>query len=291
MGRLSNFIQRLFGAKEKEVSQFNYTLQDLLYWVIKRKDGTTVKYIYSPEPGKVPTVLGPSGGSSSGSGLSTARGGYHWGGGSYQSLSTWCKHTPLVEIFDAPPRREGMAPIKLYVNDASDARTNRYKFDMIVDGGDVLSPEKAPLIGDEELVKALMPFTIEYSVPRLLKLDWIDRMAPDVVPAFWPALVERLEGKVMTCCQGGHGRSGTAAVAIMMCLTDYTPLQAITHLRALHCPRAIESKDQHEYLDSLAKALGREQDAAAAEEVPNFKEAFLKMDSKWAKPYQERIKL
>jgi hypothetical protein len=75
-----------------------------------------------------------------------------------------------------------------------------------------------------------------------------------------------------------------------MCLTDYTPLDALTHIRALHCARAIESKEQHAYLNTLGTYLKREPDAMDAEEVKSFKERFLSLDNPYAEPYKDRVR-
>jgi hypothetical protein len=51
-------------------------------------------------------------------------------------------------------------------------------------------------------------------------------------------------------------------------------LDAIIHLRALHCPRAIESTFQHEYLNEVGDWLGRETNAKASEEIKSYRAAF-----------------
>ena len=95
----------------------------------------------------------------------------------------------------------------------------------------------------------------------------------------------------MINCQGGHGRSGTALTALMMVLTPtYNCADAILHLRAVHCPRAIESKEQHEYLDKLAVSLGRKGNSGELVGVANYRERFLAIKKKAAQPYQERLK-
>ena len=79
-------------------------------------------------------------------------------------------------------------------------------------------------------------------------------------------------------------------VALMMCMTSYTPLEAISHLRAIHCARAIESVVQHNYLNELGGLLGRPADALEAEKVKDFKTHFLSLTNTFAAPYQARLK-
>ncbi len=135
-------------------------------------------------------------------------------------------------------------------------------------------------------MQMLIPFLEDY--PRILQLDWPDRDRPPLIPQAWPHLAAHLNGNIMTACQDGHGRSGTAAACLMMCWTDYSPLDAISHLRALHCPQAIESVEQHSYLNELARVLGRPEDAN--EKVSSYRERFLSMTSEWAKPGQDRLR-
>ena len=60
-----------------------------------------------------------------------------------------------------------------------------------------------------------------------------------------------------------------------MCyIPSYTPLDAFIHLRAVHCPRAIESTAQHKYINEVGIALGREGNMPALGNVHNYKEAF-----------------
>ena len=79
----------------------------------------------------------------------------------------------------------------------------------------------------------------------------------------------------MTACVGGHGRSGTSFVCLLLNnAPDYDALDAIVHVRAVHCPRAIESIFQHEYIDDVATFLGREANAKKASSINDYKAAF-----------------
>lgn len=258
---------------QQKDNSFPFTLADLAFWVIKRKDGTVAKFVI----GETKTSNAQE----------TAA---HYGTGQGQSLITetsttktshlseYCHHTPVSPTYVGED-------ISLYVADSWGIRSMKNDFDFIVDCGDVfkVSDQNNMLVGDQELVGKLSQFSTRARPTRILQIDWDDRRAPDLEPEFWTSLLPLLRGDVCVNCQGGHGRSGTSAVCLMMVMSpDYSALDAITHLRAVHCPRAIESKLQHEYINLVAKYLKRDANAMDAEKVSNFKEAFLASKKKTA---------
>jgi protein-tyrosine phosphatase len=283
---------------------FPFELNDIKAWIIRRKDGTVVRYNLVPK-GEVkstslnkPIIKYPS-----------SSKGYSSGG-----FSAWCNHTPST--LNPPIFTNGR--VSLWIADAPGARKSYEEFDVCIDGGAVLPVpgeyDLPNLFGDPGLSRALASHTIQgKSVkaaeggPKILKIRWADRCPPPVYASFWPALLEylyKLQSKlekdpltdkprairVLTICQGGHGRSGSALVALTMCMTDYSPLDALTHIRALHCARAIESKDQHGYLNILAAHLGREQNALEAENVKSFKDRFLSLEGEIPNAYKDRVR-
>jgi len=277
---------------------FPYVLDDLLYWVIKRKSGELVRFNLTPH-----TELPGSPGRASGWGGSIASGSatpklISSGG----SLSQWCHHDPAAKPLFAASRLMNKKvqihdAFDLFIADAEGVRKHKESFDFVIDCGDVISDmyatrSKSILTGPEWMVDALDSYTTAaFTGPQVIKINWDDRKAPNVKPEFWLALASVLKGKVVTNCQGGHGRSGTTAVCLMMvCNPEYGAADAITHLRAIHCPRAIESIEQHQYIDTVAKFLKRKADSESVQDITNFKEAFLKLDRPSAKPYQERLK-
>lgn len=278
--------------EEKQVStpKFPFTLDELAFWVIKRRDGVFVKYVLTDNAADVGQPVKksyfpvqPSAGT-----------------GYYSSLGDWCHHDPTaLPVFSAPG-------IDLFIADAPGCRSHWTEFDYVIDAGDVLTlyaATKRTLMGDPELVKVLAPHALDQpsdpaatTKTKVLKVDWYDRKAPKLAVTFWDELLKAVRApadspntRLLCVCQGGHGRSGTSLVALMMCLTDYSPLDAITHLRAIHCPRAIESKEQHAYLNELAIYLNREPNALDAESVKSFKDRFLSLTSETSRPYRERL--
>ena len=256
-------MQEVKEGKVITAGSFPYRLEDLISWTVRRTDGTTARFILT-EAAK--ELVGNT------QQVSTAIKTDPWSakGRETGSLSAWCQHTPKTPIWENDS-------LRLYVGDNYGAKATKDDFDFVIDGGDVLNYFKGSTIlaGDQTLVEGLKEFAVEMPATRLLKIDWWDRKAPEVVPEFWVALNKLVTGDVMTCCQGGHGRSGTSAVCLMLVNSpDYDALDAIVHLRAVHCPRAIESKVQHEYINDVAKFLGREANGDLAGEIKDYKGAF-----------------
>lgn len=284
-----------------DTSQFPFDINDIEYFVIEREDGTVVKFVIARDrdTGAIARANG-YGGMVSTVGAASATTTPQW----RQSLSDFCHHYPAKEpVFSTPDGHVG-----LWIADAPGCRRDKGLFDVVIDGGDVLTvyaPAKPKVIleGDADLVELMKQYVEPDAVsaylakePKVLQIDWYDRKAPPLHPEFWVALAQELHDnpaitRVVTCCQGGHGRSGSALTALMMCYTDYSPLDAITHLRAVHCPRAIESTVQHDYLNRLATHLGRPANSHESYKVKDFRDRFLhEVTSTHAKPFQDRLK-
>jgi len=229
---------------------FPFKLEDLAYWVVKRKDGTTIKYTLVGPDDKMgvqthqyPSSIAPL---------------QQMTGGTTHSFNDWCKHDPVGEpIWDG-------GKVKIWIADSLGLKSHYSKFDIVLDCGDVLNlfniNKDRKLIGDEDLIKVLKPYVVGGpKEAKIIKIDWDDRKAPPLETTAWAALakyITKTGGKVVTACQGGHGRSGTSLVCLMMAMNpEYTPYSAICHLRAMHCPRAIERKEQHLYINEVGKAL------------------------------------
>lgn len=277
---------------------FPYSLDDLKYWVVKRRTGEIVKYTLSADSG----IAGSSSRSgSTGSSQDREKSNIRYLNttSGVSSYSDWCHHNPATNpTFEWAGKKGSPYPAqRLFIADAMGMRNHKDEFDIVLDCGDVLSDAYASrrsglLVGDQALVGALEKYTLSSADgPRCLKIDWADRKAPFLHPAFWPDLAKTLEGDVVINCQGGHGRSGTALVCLMMVLNpEYGAADGIIHLRAVHCPRAIESAEQHKYIDEVADFLGRKADAEKVKSVKSFHDAFMALKHPSSKPYQERVK-
>ena len=255
---------------------FPFKLEDLVSWTVRRTDGSVSRFTLTDSAretashGKTKIGGGP---------VSEITSSYMER--TQPRLSEFCQHTPKDPIAEFDDKGEGarFAPLRLYVGDMGGARKEKDNFDFVIDGGDVISlygsQASSVLEGDSELVLALKSLTVFVPATRVLKLAWLDRAAPDVLPMFWVELNKHLYGDVMTCCQGGHGRSGTSFVCLLMVnAPDYDAKDAITHLRAVHCPRAIESVVQHDYINDVARFLGRKENAHEVKTIKDYKVEF-----------------
>jgi protein-tyrosine phosphatase len=270
---------------------FPFSLDDIQAWIIRRKDGTVVRYNLVNADSVTKLASKPK---------------TIWN--NTTSYSNWCDHEPWPQKQAPIFEHDG---IGLWIADAPGARKTYKEFDVAIDGGSVLTVpgehDLPNIYGDPKFRSALLRHVYstqnvdeESTATRIIKLRWFDRAAPPVYPSFWPALLKELQKlrdktpdkklKVLTICQGGHGRSGSALALLTMCMTDYSPLDALTHIRALHCARAIESKEQHLYLNQVAALLGREENALEAEGVSSFKQRFLDSANKFMEPYKERLR-
>lgn len=269
---------------------FPYKLEDLRSWTVRRTDGTITKFIL--------TTVDVSHAASKDAGKTAYSGSVSSYVTPKASLSAYCSHVPKGQkdaIFsvDADKRLFGInAPLSLYVGGIS-AKHVKDQFDFVIDGGNIISACELPdkmLEGDEPLVSSLKQHIASIPGTRVLKINWFDRSAPKLAPQFWVDLNKQLYGDVMAACQGGHGRSGTAFVCLLLVnAPDYNALDAIIHLRAVHCPRAIESKEQHEYINTVATYLGREANATDLGSIHNYKDAFLEIDKLTAKVTREQL--
>lgn len=266
---------------------FPFDLKDLKYFIVKRKDGLTIKYnLIDP---KLRPIMAGGATSLVKPGVTTGFTSQSYGRG----ISGWCHHNPA----DLPLFTTEL--LDIYIADAQGFRAHYKEYDYAIDCGDILSAwqikkEDDLLAGDRKMVQTLSQYAVggKGSLdPRVLRVDWADRRAPGLKPEFWPALVASMTGTTVIACQGGHGRSGTGAVCMMMVMNpEYSPADAIIHLRAVHCARAIESKEQHEYIGAVGSFLGRSNDIARIGEINSFKDAFFKLKLKSAKPYQDRLR-
>ena len=277
---------------------FPFQLQDLVSWTVRRTDGSVSRFTLADSARE---ALAPTkkGGTKIGGGPVEAAACYTDYTGRVQQthLQEYCDHIPKDPIVEFDDTGEGarFAPLRLYVGDMFGAKKTKDDFDFVIDGGDVISlygnKSAAVLEGDQELVMALRNHTIYVPDTRVLKIDWADRKAPDVLPEFWVELNKLLYGDVMTCCQGGHGRSGTSFVCLLLVnAPDYDAKDAITHLRAVHCPRAIESVVQHDYINDVAKSLGRKANAHEVGAIKDYKVAFSASTKPTAVRFRESLK-
>jgi len=107
----------------------------------------------------------------------------------------------------------------------------------------------------KRLSKGLDEFALE---PEELCLDIEDREAPRLSPKFWYALrdliVKHRYTKIIPCCFGGHGRTGTVACCLLVAFgVAGSAESAVKLVRKTYCERAVESKAQIDYINAVVK--------------------------------------
>lgn len=105
---------------------------------------------------------------------------------------------------------------------------------------------------------------------NVVHFNWPDGGIIRGAHTFWEKLFAQMpKGKILVCCFGGHGRTGTALACLLMItgLAD-SSYEAILTVRAQHCEHAVETTTQVEYLDALAYDWGLGQHGKDANKVP-----------------------
>jgi hypothetical protein len=87
-----------------------------------------------------------------------------------------------------------------------------------------------------------------------LTLDWTDGCAPEVKAGFWATLIGEMTepgDHIVFTCVGGHGRTGTSIASVLIEHSGLNDTQAIKFIRENYCNKAVETKEQQEYLAQL----------------------------------------
>lgn len=216
-----------------------------------------------------PTVSGNGSGTSYGGSQQGGSGHNYSGGqsGNYQS-SYSCPHEGVV--FDLAFVLGGLS------FHGSKAATVKSSPDFILDFSDSswIASDQAFLkdvkIGPEtpDSVKADLKKLEEYaSHPiAIMTFKWADQGIPNCKMEFWTGLVDTMrallkeqrnktKGDIVFCCQGGHGRTGTALAAILITCGGFRAADAVDAIRSDYCDSAVESQKQIDYLVALDKQV------------------------------------
>jgi hypothetical protein len=154
----------------------------------------------------------------------------------------WCYHAPtkFLEV-----RKDKLS---YYVADRLGVR--EFDGDLIVN----LTDRAGPRAG-----------STTYKIPQLAKhmaklpdeivLAWNDFSTPPVQSSFSEALHAYAKFKkykhVCFHCEHGHGRTGTAAAAMLIALQKLDVESSVNYIREIHCNQAVESDNQIQYLINL----------------------------------------
>lgn len=139
-----------------------------------------------------------------------------------------------------------------------------------VSGYSMLTASNEMLRGPKEF-DILREYIPQQKVKELV-LAWADGMSFGASAEFWQRFYDicRAEGykKVIVCCLGGHGRTGTALAALLIANTEMDDFTAIDFIRKHYCDEAIETKAQENYLERLYFELSPENQSARQAQAP-----------------------
>jgi hypothetical protein len=165
--------------------------------------------------------------------------------------SSGCSHKGEQVVFEADGK-------KLYGSSWQGLNEYSKKWDLIIDLADNVVPRYVPppfvRANSADRWKDLNAFAESPDTKtisaELLSLTWPDMSAPRATLQFWFALWSRLPEKTVIACVGGHGRTGTALVSLMIAsgIDYYTALETV---RKDHCKKAVETFAQEQYLHQL----------------------------------------
>lgn len=120
--------------------------------------------------------------------------------------------------------------------------------DLIIDCAGLVNARRFVKASNNPRYRALNPF----AWPDVITLAWPDMTAPSHVGIrFWVRLREMIPQDTAVCCMGGHGRTGTA-LACLLVADGVGGQAAIDRVRKEHCARAIETREQENYIRELA---------------------------------------
>lgn len=123
---------------------------------------------------------------------------------------------------------------------------------------DVESPFRALNDQAAQAFKAAMDSASEERTLPWLSFKIKDFGVPTVKRETWVALAAAIKqlldqgSDVLLACQGGHGRTGTAA-AIICYLLNSEVGDPVTYLRSVYCEHAVETRRQHLYVNRMCE--------------------------------------
>ena len=95
-------------------------------------------------------------------------------------------------------------------------------------------------------------FSLSYTT-KCIQIHWEDWSACKLDATDWNSIAEEVNrvGEALIFCQGGHGRTGTAAAILLTLFGKCNGPEATGHVRSKYCVDAVESLEQTKYLDDL----------------------------------------
>jgi len=97
-------------------------------------------------------------------------------------------------------------------------------------------------------------------------IKWPDGGFPALTAGFWANIIDYAKEKsfesVLIHCKAGHGRTGTAAAALLITNCQMKPTEAVDYVRDNYCEETVETQTQVNYLGWIAESSSVENDSA-----------------------------
>lgn len=123
-----------------------------------------------------------------------------------------------------------------------------------------------------EVPQLIIPWK-DGGVPKFAKNDWMNLLAD----------LGKLNGRVLVHCIGGHGRTGTA-LAIMLHLSGALKKDPIAWLRKNYCEKAVETKEQIEYIQSMGVKTDAKGSHMPVNYIQPFRSSFIQEEYQLTHP-------
>lgn len=129
-------------------------------------------------------------------------------------------------------------------------------------GGDIIKRnDLAPIVGQNGAVIKTGYDLSKYEIRKVFSeivVDCKDQHAPMLYPDFWLEIRRIIQenpfNKVIPCCMGGHGRTGTALACLYLAFYADDGERAYKDVvKGIYCGKAVETNEQKEYIKYVAK--------------------------------------
>ena len=92
----------------------------------------------------------------------------------------------------------------------------------------------------------------------MMVINWRDFGIPNLSKKFWDEIVKSLknaskdkEFKVLICCQGGHGRTGTMLSILAHYFNVNGDINPVSFIRDVYCKETVENSAQIKYIEQM----------------------------------------
>jgi len=162
----------------------------------------------------------------------------------YES-SGLCTHVPKFVLLLTHMGKE----FQIWTSRKHAIRNDNCPVDLIIDCSGYSGSSMNKIVSCPDLPELEKIFVPQGAI--IAHFDWPDHRSIKISLSQWKELLDLCHArdirKILFCCLGAHGRTGTA-MATFLVAAGVAPKEAIELVRKHHCSKAIESRDQVEYI-------------------------------------------